>query len=180
MFAPAVFSGTLEPLTSVLREVCRDEEVRGEIESELSLIVNAAIQRYSERMADTESVAASIETVRGALNIGLERATAVLGCDAVEILRVLRLQPLYRLGLSELKAFRKRVRDYVTAGQVPDGPGIRLLAEGALSGDLPRYPATLQNDGSIESAARDDAQYRPYFSSAELARAESAIVGRAG
>lgn len=142
-----VFS-TTQPLTSVLSQV-KDRE---ECEAELTLILNASIQYYSIPFYEYELVLKQVEQIKGAINIGLERAATLCSRTPFEIYQILGLQRLYRLGLFELRAIR------AFAFKLPKEKIVTLTDEAALFSilahvrqDFPQLPVFLKEDGTIDA-----------------------------
>ncbi len=159
----------LEPLSSLLEEVSKDEAIRGEIESELSLIVNAAIFSFLSVLSDASALEKQVAHVRGTLNIGLERACVESKLSPLEVVRATGLQPIYRLGLGELRALRRQIREILSrqSEEISDA-GLRSIAAHIVDGDFPSFPMKpFEKDGELK-ISQDDSEFREFQSLAEL------------
>ena len=148
---PIVYDGsTLRPLESLVENT----RYREEIESELTLIANAALIHFNVDISNLEDTLHFLSKVRGALNIGLERGTALTNLSVENLYERVGLRPLYRLGLTEILALRKWA---VTTGKnllekriLSDPPENSVLAvlEGAQN-LFPEIPLFFGNDGLL-------------------------------
>ena len=172
-FVPAMLTGRLEPLGTALSAIARDDSKRGEIEAEMSLLVNAAILRAPTGMSDLQNVSEQIAFVRGTVNIGLECALETCQKAPEEIVATIGLQPLYRAGLEELRELKRLVRSSLSApGFVPEGD-VAHLSEAILSGDFPMLPCPGKVDIELASHAARLAEEDRVESSESDVRARS-------
>ena len=95
--------GRLQPLDEVLSHIPDIEELLGE----LTLIMNGSMVFFGIPFHEDDSVKFHLEKVRGAINIGIEKAITIVAVSADEACRRLGLLKLYRLGLFELFALSK-------------------------------------------------------------------------
>ncbi|MBN8547742.1 MAG: hypothetical protein J0M12_00355 [Deltaproteobacteria bacterium] len=146
---PIIYDGVMvRPLADLISQAGS----RDELESELSLIMNAAFVRWSVDLIDEERVRHWISKVRGAINLGLETAMKRSGKDALEIYNLIGLQKLYRLGLWKLHSL------YLRASKISED-SIRALADdsaifGIVAGARERFPETpnyVRSDGTIDA-----------------------------
>ena len=174
-FAAVLYSDhRLEPLSSLFEVLEKDDQFRSEIESELTLLVNAAILRFLGTLADPENVERQIAQVRGILNIGLEQAIKESKGSGEQIVRSLGLQPLYRLGLGELRDLRRRVREYLEKQVVDAGDeGVRLVSEGILNGEIPLLLDGLSSDGGVTRPEGEVVRYQEFRSHRDIEAVES-------
>lgn len=148
---PIVYDGsTLRPLEGLIESPRYHEE----IESELTLLANAALVHFRVDLSDIEASLHILGQVRGALNIGLERGIELTKLSIEELYERLGLRPLYRLGFTSVVTLREWSR---TEGKtllekrlLLDAPESSVLAvlEGAqrLFPDLPLF---FGNDGLL-------------------------------
>ncbi len=142
-----VFS-TTQPLNSVLSSV-KDRE---ECEAELTLILNASVQFFSIPFYEYDAVLAQVERIKGAINIGLEKASANTSLSPFECYEILGLQKLYRLGLFELRQLRNialKILDGKIAAQKDDAAMFSVIAHAREI--FPELPAFVNSDGSFNS-----------------------------
>lgn len=117
----------IEPLSSLARENALNEE----FESELSLVMNAAIIFFNVDFSETGHVMQLAEQVRGAINIGLQSAQTVSGLGAPEIYSSVGLQGLYRHGLSHLFPLRKMAKARLAKEEPISDSKMTLIVEAA-------------------------------------------------
>jgi hypothetical protein len=157
---------SVEPLvyesrsTRLFAELFRRLPDRDGVELEFSYLMNAAVVRWKVDFCDQERVVLLAEKVKGAINIGLERMVSEGRLSLVEVYEGLGLAKLYRLGLTELMALRRkaqRIPTKVLEALAPSGGGSAgAAAEGqgarGASADLPELAAT--NDSAALGSDR--------------------------
>ena len=99
-------NGKLDPLDSAINQSV-DFEV---LQAELTLIMNASLQFFDIPFYDVELIKLHAKKVKGAINIGLEKAISFEICSALDCIDKLNLTKLYRLGLYELRAMQKPLK----------------------------------------------------------------------
>jgi len=92
----------VQPLSSLVALVPSKDD----FESELTLIMNAAVVKWGIKFYEYHDVVALSERVKGCINIGIETAFELTQTDVKEIYLSLGLQGLYRLGLGKLFKLR--------------------------------------------------------------------------
>ncbi|RIL07510.1 MAG: hypothetical protein DCC75_09955 [Proteobacteria bacterium] len=115
---PLIYDSSLD---SPLGQLFGEQNRREVLESELTLLMNAAIVRFKIDFYDAAAVRLLSQKVKGALNIGLEIITAETKCrEAQSAYEALGLQKIYALGLGRLLSLRKQALD---AKHKPDFEG---------------------------------------------------------
>jgi hypothetical protein len=150
---------SIEPLvyearsTRYFAELMRRVTDHEEVELEFSYIMNAAVVRWGIDFSDQEKVLLLAEKVKGAINIGLERVVADGSSTVSDAYRSLGLTKLYRLGLTELAALRRK------AQRIPKDVAQKLAEEDKVLFSIlacalepfPEMPIFLSDDGSVAS-----------------------------
>jgi len=148
---PIVYVGQkLEPLDTFLSELQR----RDEVESELTLIMNAAIVRFGLNFYQQEEVIKLAQQVRGAINLGLEVIRSFSDSPSVQIFEALGIKKIFSLALSkliELKKSAEQVRH--TQSEKLFGNQIQSAIVEAASLPIPAISDALASDGSIKENA---------------------------
>jgi hypothetical protein len=169
---PIVYLGGFPDRVSALLEELKrgaDDKERDFIESELTLILNSAIQRYAVQMADYDGVKNLVAKVKGAVNIGLEIASKESQLSLLDILRVLGLTGIYRLGLTPImeigRAAARLPKELLESGSLTPG-WLELL--NATRQNFPEIPTALEADGSFaETEGRIITGSKPFTTLAE-------------
>lgn len=103
---PLVYQPTeLEPFESLVSEALHNDE----FQSELTLIMNAALVHFKVDLSEYPEIVRLTEKVRGAINIALEHLINFSGKTSIELYQQLGLQRLYRLGISKLRELQRHV-----------------------------------------------------------------------
>lgn len=143
---PLVYEGRA---TRCFAELLRKVVDRDAVEMEFTYIMNAAVVRFGVDFSEQDKVLMLAEQVKGAINIALERLAKETSIkDAYEKLG---LGKLYRLGLTELLALRRRSQK-ITAETVEkisheNKPLFALVA--CIREPFPAIPVCLNDDGSV-------------------------------
>jgi len=98
-------SSVCQPLADAMK-FCKHPS---EVESEFTLLMNAAIVHFSVEFYEYEKVYELAGKIKGALNIGLESACMLTNQSAEIVLEHLGLQKLYAHGFSKLMELRKKI-----------------------------------------------------------------------
>jgi hypothetical protein len=170
----ALSRAACEPLTSALQQLADS----GELTAELTLILNASLVFFDIPFHEYENVKHHASKVRGAINVGLQRAQLIApDRTASDILSTVGLSKLYRLGLFEIFALRKAAKklraDELKALQ-EDQPLFSIIAHARM--DFPEAPLFLAADGtytmtlSTDGVERLSAGSRPFIELAEVQR----------
>lgn len=158
-------AGLVEPFTTLLGKISNREQ----FESEMSLIMNAAIIRWKIDFSEHDRVVRLIAQVKGALNIGLERALALSALTDIEVYEALGLQKMYRLGLGYLHDVRlqatKLLKNETTASS-PDNR--RILALEGAARSFPEMALFLKSPESAQQSETVTPEYGPFEHYAEL------------
>lgn len=149
---PLVYdSSTPQPLGSLIE----DSRLRDAIESELTFLMNAAVVHFGTDITDPANVVFLSEKVKGALNIGLQRVTALSSDPLSELIARIGCAPFYRHGLTyliEIRSLSRRIQGVIErsprgAEDIPPPEGLPALAISeallALSSPFPHAPAFL-------------------------------------
>jgi len=174
---PMVYLGGFPDKVSELLEAMKkgaEDKERDLIESELTLVLNAAIQRYNVPMADYGAVRKIVANVKGAVNIGLQIAEKESGLPLLEIFRVLGLAGIYRLGLTPIMEVGRAAAKIPAELLLPENltPQWSELMDAARRA-FPELPNALQKDGSFaESEGRIISGSQPF---SELQETEIAL-----
>ena len=166
----AKLNDSVEPLDTLLRTIQPIEGVLGE----LTLIINGSLTFFSIPFHEYETVKLHAEKVKGAINIGLEKALTLSDLNPEKTLRVLGIIKLYRLGLYELfnlgRAARKIQVDDIK-GLQHDPANFSVIAHCREA--LPEAPLFLAEDGTPVASAADgklEGGSRPIYHLAEVER----------
>jgi hypothetical protein len=148
---------SIEPLvyearsTRYLAELMRRVTDHEELELEFSYIMNAAVVRWGVDFSDQEKVLLLAEKVKGVINLALERVTADSTGSVLDVYRSLGLTKLYRLGLTELMALRRkaqRIPGEVAKKLAEDDKVLFSTLARALE-PFPEMPLFLSEDGAV-------------------------------
>ncbi len=99
-------SGIMQPLSSLFAV----EKLRESLESELSLIMNAAIMRWTVEFYERDKIFLLAEKVKGAVNLGLEISLKLSQSNPTEVFNTLGLVKIYQLGLGKLFALASKAQ----------------------------------------------------------------------
>lgn len=145
---PLVYEPTsIEPLASMVRDLQGSEDFM----AELTLLMNAAIVFWHVDFSSYDQVQKLAAKVRGALNIGLERAleSRSYGSDQLRgIYDAIGLKNLYRAGLAPLFDLRSKARRFKENGSMP--AELQLILEGARE-LFPSMPANFTSEGIFKA-----------------------------
>lgn len=152
---PIVYqSGTVEPLASTITRMASEasHEELSDFESELTHITNSAFVYFGINFSDWDRAVEFTRLVRGALNIGLETLMQQTNHDGISIFRSVGLKPIYRVGMTALKAYNN------LAMKVSKTDLEKLVHEPAIFSIIacareipPQLPLFLNCDGSYET-----------------------------
>ncbi len=143
---PLIYEGhVLQPLHTFFDALGRSDAIEGE----LTLLVNAALVRFSVEFYNHEQVFETIRKVRGALNIGLEVAQTLGERSFQDLYHSLALKKIYALGLERLYKLRAEAQKIHLDEERADQTW--LIALEAAKADFPCMPDFLQSDGTIAS-----------------------------
>lgn len=170
---PLIYTGEFPDKIGSLADQIRkegSEDDRLSFESELTLILNSAIQRFAIPFSDYEAVRILTAKVKGALNVGLELASKECTLSLLEIHSALGLQGTYRLGLEPLMTLGRTAsrlpKEIIESTDLETGVTEVLTATRKL---LPEYPLCLASDGSfIESNGQISVGSRAIFRLSEI------------
>ena len=140
---PLVYSsGVLQPLQRFIADV----PDQGELEAELTLIMNASIVSWQVAYSDVAAVTELMEQVRGIINIGLEALDQHEDGNPIEVYNRIGLQPIFRRGLAEVLHLRKCAQ----RAALPEDPAEGMIVA-ALRRPLPMIPTWLDGAGAIQA-----------------------------
>jgi hypothetical protein len=134
----------VQPLSGVLSQLSSSEEFA----RALTHIMNSAIVQWNIPFYETEVVEELMFSVKGALNIGLERLQEIDNRPLIESARALGWKNTYRLGRSELVTLQKFARSLPESAYETNQQA-QTVIEG-LVGALPYLPAFFRRDGSFD------------------------------
>ncbi len=148
---------SIEPLvyearsTRYFAELMRRVTDHEEVELELSYIMNAAVVRWGIDFSEQERVLLLAEKVKGAINIGLERVTADGTSTVADAYRSLGLTKLYRLGLTELAALRRKAQriPHDVVQKLAEEDKVLFSTAACALEPFPEMPLFLSDDGSV-------------------------------
>ena len=137
---------TPEPLASLLALLPNPQE----FELELSSVMNSAIVFFRVDYFELEQVVELIESVKGTINIGLERACSIDPTLSLpDIYHALGVQKLYRYGLQALSKLRQLALKCSTQEkEQEDDTQLLHILEG-LERKMPVMPQFLTDEGTI-------------------------------
>ena len=159
---PAKSAGGLQPFESMLAALGGEASVEefASVVEELGAIMNAAFIFFGVQLNEQSEVAAMQQRVRGAINIGLERAVEISSGELVAIAEALGMTGLYQFGLTELLELRKLASRIAPDTVAPSSPGSALL-----QGCTEAFPARVRTfdyrsaSWDILSGSADDDDY---------------------
>lgn len=137
----------LKPLTELIEALGFTED----FESELTLLMNAAIVQWQVNVCEYEEVLDLISRVKGTLNIGLELLIQKFEQNALELYKKLGLAKIYRYGLGELFNLRKTALKLHKEKEAKLQDAEILAVLYALEKTFPLMPNFLNSDGSVDS-----------------------------
>lgn len=129
---------SLQPLSSLVAEIADRETLDGE----LSQLMNSAIVHYGVPFFEQDEVLELVESVRGAINIGLQSCLEQSRLQALELYQNLGLRKLYTVGLNQLFQLRRLAKETEHIKQAeltPTSPLALVIA--ALCETFPRMPS---------------------------------------
>jgi len=145
---PLVYESRSTRLFAELMRRVRDHE---EVELEFSYIMNGAVVRWGVDFCEQERVLLLAEKVKGTINIGLERVVADGTCTVSDAYQSLGLTKLYRLGLTELVALRRkaqRIPQHVVQA-LAEGDKVLFSTLACALEPFPEMPLFLSDDGKV-------------------------------
>jgi hypothetical protein len=174
---PLVLGGDrLDPLHSIIERFGGFDTFG----TEYTLLMNSAVVRFAIDFSDVTRVREIAACVRGAINIGLERGMRISGRDAETLYQTCGLQPLYRLGYSQilnLKRLGSELQKELLAEREPE---LQILVQGATL-PFPMRPAWFGTSESSES--REDgslpAEFAPFCFQRDVDAVAEALQGSA-
>lgn len=123
-----------------------------ELESELTLLMNAAVVRWDIPFHDIEVVSRLTMKVKGAINIGIEAALQLSGLSADDVYEILGFQKLFQFGLWHLNELHKYASRVPVQNLPPEMLGSETFSILACAREpVPEIPLFLQRNGTIES-----------------------------
>jgi hypothetical protein len=143
-------SAMIQPLGGLLQAL----PARENFETELTLIMNAAIVHWNVEMYEYEHVFKLTEKVKGAINIGLESVLRLSQYSSLEIYEFLGLQKLYAHGLSQILPLRKqalKISDEKLVSLGADNAACAIVA--GLREPFPEMPIFFAPDGTLRATA---------------------------
>lgn len=138
-------ASTVEPLSTLFLRSPKLEE----LESEFTLIVNAAIQHWGVTFYQQQDVYFLISKVKGALNVGLEGAIRIGNHQSFDIVNILGLQNLYRFGLWKLFELRKLSLKFNRDALATDNETFEIVS--ATQERFPEMPLFFGSNGEIKT-----------------------------
>ena len=141
-------SAVVQPLGSLLSQVRELDEFG----SELTLLMNASIVRWSVPFHEVDTVQFLSEKVKGAINIGIEAVVKLSDLPLRDLYEFLGLQKLFQFGLWHLYELRRFARNIPIKHLEPqsiDAESFSLIA--CTREDFPEMPLFFRPDGTIES-----------------------------
>jgi len=145
---PFLYEARSSQLFAELMRRVPDHDV---IEMEFTYLVNAAVVRFGVDFSDQEQVLLLCEKMKGAVNLGLEKLTKQSSLGVLDIYRVLGLEKLYRLGLTDILSLRTVARkislEAAEKFKESDLPLFSLVA--CAREAFPCAPNCVADDGSV-------------------------------
>jgi hypothetical protein len=172
---PVIYDGSFpEPLRSLVNQLMYSDD----FESELTLLLNAAIVYFGVDLSEIQEVLEIAERVKGALNLGLEHGMQQSSQSAIDLYHVLGLRGLYRHGLSLLFSERSAARQKVREEHDTEHPAeMQLLIEG-LQKRFPEMPTFIRDIPEATSGQDSrEATFVPIQSLKELERIQKTLRG---
>lgn len=165
----------LEPLNSLMKDLAKSENKLSQFQQELTWVTNSALIFYRIALNDFEELTATIEKVRGCINIGLEDLMQQSQRSSAEVFDSIGLREIYRVGMYHLRLLRRQ------ASSVPEET-LRAFAEeqaafAILAGAREAFP-TLPKFFSVDRKWHEEqgklvSGYRAYEKLEELSSAMS-------
>jgi Family of unknown function (DUF6178) len=154
---PVIYEGSFEePLRSLVNQLLYDDA----FESEITLLLNAAIVHYGIDISEITQVLQTAEKVKGAINLGLEHALKISNRQAMDLYRILGLRGFYRHALSLLDQIRKDARIFEREKQNDMTPEMQIIIQGAMQ-RFPVLPEWIKNP-SLASDEKIEAKFLPF------------------
>lgn len=147
---PLVYEGRA---TRCFAELLRKVVDRDAVEMEFTYLMNAAVVRFGVDFSEQDRVLALAEQVKGAINIALERL--ISEAPIKDIHEKLGLGKLYRLGLTELLALRRRSHKISaeTIEKLSHENKALFALVACVRESFPSMPICLNDDGSVVDEA---------------------------
>ncbi|MBX7136573.1 MAG: hypothetical protein K1X83_01220 [Oligoflexia bacterium] len=156
--------GMLKPF----QELFEQAEDREALESELTLITNAALIRYAVELGELPAVILCVRQVRGAINVGLERATELSKLNVGEIHARLGIKQLFGLGIGLINDLRRLAQQKSQSTAEPS-PEEQLAIEAA-SLVFPMVPEFMLSSAPPAVDGKLPSDRKPIETLEELAR----------
>ena len=135
---PLIYDGEI---SGALAEILTRTPGREAIESELTMLLNAAIVHWSNEWWDNNALMHLTAKVKGAISVGLEIARTQLLLGALESYERLELAGLYQLGLGAILPLRRLARNASEHSAIAHGGAPMLALIDALKNPFPDLPA---------------------------------------
>jgi hypothetical protein len=121
---------------------------RDAVEMEFTYLMNAAVVRFGVDYSEQDKVLMLAEQVKGAINIALERLVGEASIK--EVYEKLGLGKLYRLGLTELMALRRKSLKVAVEKieKLSHDDKVLFSLVACIRESFPAIPACLNDDGS--------------------------------
>ncbi|MCB0320410.1 MAG: hypothetical protein KDD60_05740 [Bdellovibrionales bacterium] len=121
----------------------------GELEAEVTLLVNSAVVHFNVPIYETSGLQFLIEQIRGAMNIGLEKIQELSPQSSHEtILQTLGIRGVYRLGLASIFHLRILARK-ISEEDLHHDPRLLAIHQGLVE-KFPYLPLFLEPDGTLK------------------------------
>jgi len=141
-------SRMVQPLGSLFSGAHSNDD----LESELTLLMNAAIVCWNVPFHDVEAVSRLSAKVKGAINIGIEAAIELSGFSMDDLFEILGLQKFFRFGLWKLNELRKYAFRVPVQNLTPELLGAETFSILACAREaIPEMPLFFNKDGTIET-----------------------------
>ncbi len=166
---------TATPTPAVVEEIFNSATEKEYAISEFALLMNTCVMRFLGAYAEFDKITLLTEQVKGALAIGCEIVKQKDPQLLTHVLKEVGLQPLFRIGLTELLNLRKKAvklkRTFVTSGHPLVLKVIDALAE--------PFPATILAAISKEASTTEQGDLRVALRSLTDLHVTAAIVNSA-
>jgi hypothetical protein len=145
---PFLYEARASRLFAELMRRVPDHDV---IEMEFTYLVNAAVVRFGVDFSDQEQVLLLCEKIKGAVNLALEKLTQQGAQGVLDVYRVLGLEKLYRLGLTDILSLRTVARKIsLEAAEKFKDSDLPLFSLVACAREaFPSAPNCVADDGSV-------------------------------
>lgn len=145
---PLIFDS---PAGRLIDDLLRDIAVREDVETQLTYIMNAALIYWGVEFYEYEKMLHLTSKIKGAVNLGLEKAVEISGRPVTDVMKTLGLIKTYQFGLTQLKELRTRLKE-IRGRMAPDNLTAeqQLVLTMALQG-FPEIPTYLKlSDGKYD------------------------------